>query len=135
MSLPICFLARCVRGLGRGADLGFATINLDAAAPVPAGVYAARARVAGRWHLAALHAGPRPTFADAPPSVELHLLDFLGAVPTGTRVAVEVVARLRGVQKFASQAELATAIAADVAAVRGLLLGAASCENAGSASP
>ena len=106
---PYSLTGVVVHGEGRGRKLGFATANVsvghgDKLLPRQ-GIYAVRA--ATRSHLGSglLHLGPRPTFRGSPPSIELHLLDFEGEL-YGELVRVEFLTRLRGVQPFASAAEL-----------------------------
>ena len=103
----------------RGRTLNFPTANLSGVpqlVPDP-GVYAGRCEVDGRAYRVALHLGPRPTFDAPEPVVEAHLLDFAGDL-YGRELAVDVLAKLRGVRDFGSAAELKEQLAADVAAVR-----------------
>ena len=81
------------------------------------GVYAGRCELDGRSYRVALHLGPRPTFDAPEPVVEAHLLDFAGDL-YGRELAVDVLAKLRGVRDFGSAGELKRQLAADVAAVR-----------------
>jgi len=96
-----------IRGDGRGAQLGFATANLQAD-PVlqPAdGVYAVYARIedepgepgAPLWRAVA-NLGVRPTF-EAGRSLEVHVLDFEGDL-YDKRLRVGFGARLRGERRF-----------------------------------
>ena len=92
-----------VHGTHRGRELGFPTANLrlesgEKMLPLE-GIYAVygwvgKVRVPGLLHL-----GPRPTFADAPPSIEVHLLDWSGDL-YGTELRVDLCARLRGVVRY-----------------------------------
>lgn len=105
-----------VAGDDRGRELGFPTANL--AVPdgllVPAdGVYAGAAL--GRR--AAVSIGTNPHFGGRDRRVEAHLLDFSGDL-YGRRLVVEVWARLRGQERFESNAALAAAIGADVEQAR-----------------
>jgi riboflavin kinase / FMN adenylyltransferase len=113
---------RIVHGFHRGAPLGIPTANLrirDLALP-PDGVYAVRARLAGRALNGVANIGFNPTFGNRVRSVETHLFDFSGDV-YGQRLAIALVARLRGEQKFAGVEALLTQIRADIAAARSLL--------------
>lgn len=114
-----------VQGEGRGRALGFPTANvgkIDAGKLIPAaGVYAAWALVGGQRHAAALHIGPRPTFEGATASIEAHLLD-VSADLYGADLQIELVARLRSVQRFDSREALVNQLARDTSSVRGLLL-------------
>jgi len=114
-----------VEGAGRGRRLGFPTANLaDLATLVPRpGVYAAWAVVEGsgaeqnRPHIAAVHIGPNPTFAESVNKVEVHLLDHSENL-LGKRLAVDFLQRIRDVQRFDSAEHLTRQIAEDLAAVR-----------------
>jgi riboflavin kinase/FMN adenylyltransferase len=116
-----------VRGAARGRVLGFPTANL---APVleaipPYGVYACRvSRVVGEGEAVplgpgVLNLGVRPTVQGGF-SVEAHLLDFSGDL-YDARLRVELIARVRDEQRFASIDELKAQIARDVLRARELL--------------
>jgi riboflavin kinase/FMN adenylyltransferase len=117
-------------GEKRGRELGFPTANLeiDKAMQICAdGVYAGwYLRPDGTRHQTAISVGRQPTFYDSKPFslVEAHLVDFHGDLydEVGT---VDLVARLRGQEKFASVDALVDQMTADVAQTR-LTLAAAS---------
>jgi riboflavin kinase / FMN adenylyltransferase len=111
------------RGDGRGRGLGFPTANLGSGAnQAPAtGVYAARATVLGRGVAAAVNVGVLPTIGgDRPQSIEAHLLGWSGDC-YGAPLDLDLVARVRPEQRFASLADLREQIGRDVAAVAGLI--------------
>lgn len=113
-----------VRGDGRGRQIGFPTANLTLDVPTDRpseGVWACWARLGEHTHQAALHVGPRPTFAHASATVELHLLDFPDRDLYGETIAFQCVQKLRDIQKFATIEELATAIENDCEHVRRIL--------------
>lgn len=106
---PYSFRGPVVHGMGRGRELGFPTANIAAPGgrkllPLE-GIYAVRASLRDEICNGLLHLGPRPTFAGSPPSIELYLLDFDRDI-YGERVQVDFLERLRGVEPFASAAEL-----------------------------
>ena len=70
--------------------------------------------------MGALHIGPRPTFPGAEPTVEVHLLNFDGAI-YGQRVRLELVMALRGIVAFEEVEALKEQMAKDVARTRSLL--------------
>ena len=112
-----------VRGDMRGRALGYPTANLETAphAAIPAdGVYAGRLIVGGRALVAAISVGSNPTFEGTERRVEAYALDF-DADLYGTHVAVEFVARLRGMVRFDSVEELRSQMAADVERTRSLV--------------
>lgn len=113
---PYALSGKVVRGDGRGRELGFPTANLALLDPIKLvpleGIYAVRAFVRGRALPALLHLGPRPTFGGAEPTLEVHVLDWSGDL-YGLHLRVEFVERLRGVEAFASAAELIAAMRGD----------------------
>lgn len=116
---PYAFRGTVIRGLGRGRALGFPTANLAPPPPdklLPAeGIYAVRATLGSERVDGLLHSGPRPTFADAPPAIELFLIDFERDI-YGESVIVDVLHRLREVRAFESEDDLVAQMRRDVAA-------------------
>lgn len=109
-----------VKGFERGRTIGFPTANVSVAADraLPGiGVYATRAHVAGRTLAGATNIGRRPTFDSGHVSIETHLLDFEGNI-YGERMEIELVAFIRGEQKFDGPAALQAQIARDVEQAR-----------------
>jgi riboflavin kinase/FMN adenylyltransferase len=105
-------------GAGRGAGLGFPTANLARTQTLlpAAGVYAARAAVAGAgqaWYPAAVNVGPAPTFDVETSGVEVHLIGFAGDL-YGKALDVDFLARLRDTRRFASVEALKGRLATDV---------------------
>jgi len=121
---PYSFRGRVVHGDGRGRALGFPTANLSVGTEgkllPPAGIYAARGVLRSGTFGGALHLGPRPTYRDAPPSVELHLMDFEGDL-YGQILRVDLVRRLRGVERFDSSRALVEQMERDVREARAVL--------------
>jgi riboflavin kinase/FMN adenylyltransferase len=112
---------RVVQGRGMGRRLGFPTANLETQGiAVPAhGVYAAKARVEGAEHVAAVNIGIAPTLAHDRVMIEAFLLDFEGDLLNKT-VELVFYQRLRPEKKYPNLDALTEAIAEDVAAVRGI---------------
>ncbi|MEJ2539359.1 MAG: bifunctional riboflavin kinase/FAD synthetase [Gemmatimonadota bacterium] len=121
---PYALRGLVVRGDGRGRQLGFPTANLSGFPSEkllpPAGIYAVMGITRRGIFKGALHLGPRPTFPGAPPSVELHLLDFEGDL-YGEPVRVDFVKYLRPVVPFVSVQELVNQMRADVEEARQVL--------------
>ncbi len=111
-----------VHGAARGAHIGFPTANLDGIDTlVPGyGIYAGRGQVAGRWHPAAIHIGPSPTFGDALSRLEVHLIDFEQSI-YGQLLEVEFEHRLRDIETFASEDQLILRIRQDIEQARELV--------------
>lgn len=103
-------------GDARGRTLGFPTANLGGVEEMlPAyGVYAVR--VSG-GHEGVMNVGVRPTVSGMSLRIEAHLFDFAGDL-YGHQLRVELVARLRGEQRFAGIDELRAQIAKDAADAR-----------------
>ena len=114
-----------VRGDGRGAELGFPTINLRPSSGnklIPAnGVYA----VSAEWKDERLHGmmniGHRPTFNDGGErTIEANLFEFERTI-YGDAIRVRFHKRLRDEKRFASKEELITQLASDRAASKEIL--------------
>ncbi|MEZ4414217.1 MAG: bifunctional riboflavin kinase/FAD synthetase [Gemmatimonadota bacterium] len=118
---PYAVRGLVVRGDQRGRTLGFPTANLAVPVPdkllPPPGIYAVRAHVRTGTFGGALHLGPRPTFQGAPPTIEVHLMDFDGDL-YGEDVRVDFVQRLRGIEPFSTVEALVEQIRRDVERAR-----------------
>ena len=119
---PYEISGRVVHGHHRGQQLGVPTANLRLRGVQlpPDGVYAARARIAGRVHCAVANIGFNPTFGDRERSVEAHVLDFHGDLYT-QRLDLVFIEYLRGERRFPDVQALVAQIREDIAAVRRLL--------------
>jgi riboflavin kinase / FMN adenylyltransferase len=106
-----------VRGVGRGASLGFPTANLDAVETLlPAdGVYAGRMRLNGDVRPAAVHRGANPTFADGQRKLEIHVIGHTGDL-YGRELTVDLLSRIRDVVRFDNADDLRRQLESDVAA-------------------
>jgi len=118
-----------VHGDHRGRALGFPTANLDVdpRMAVPAdGVYAGvLERADGSRYPAAISVGTNPTFDGVGRRVEAYVLDRDDLDLYGERVALDLVARLRGMERFADVDALVAQMAVDVAQARAVLAGLA----------
>lgn len=109
-----------VHGDGRGRQLGYPTANLalEPNVLVPAaGVYAVRVTVKDSQRDGVLYIGSRATFADASPSIEVHIFDTDEEL-YGLELEVALLHRLRGDQRFDSWEALKTQIETDIRAAR-----------------
>ncbi|HTW05182.1 MAG TPA: bifunctional riboflavin kinase/FAD synthetase [Streptosporangiaceae bacterium] len=119
-----------IRGHRRGRSLGFPTANLETAAhtAIPAdGIYAGwlisldeAGREAERWP-AAISVGTNPTFEGTERSVEAYALDRDDLDLYGVHVAVDFVARLRGMVRFESVDDLIAQMHRDAQEARALI--------------
>ena len=112
-----------VHGFRRGRELGFPTANV-ASPPFTAlpadGVYAGRFVIGGRELPAAVSVGSNPTFSGTERTVEAHVLD-VDEDFYGHEVGVDLVARLRGQERYDDLDALVAAIRGDVDRTRALL--------------
>ena len=116
-----------VRGHQRGRALGFPTANLETIphTAVPAdGVYAgflfsldSSGRETQRWP-AAISVGTNPTFEGQERSVEAYALDRDDLDLYGVHMAVDFIARLRGMERFDSVDDLVAQMHLDADAAR-----------------
>jgi len=107
----------------RGRTLGFPTANLKLEHTLPPafGIYAVRARTHdGRLYDAVANFGIRPMFQLPTPLMEVHLFDFSGEI-YGEVLSVELIAYLRGEEKFADVEALKAQMAADAQTARHIL--------------
>jgi riboflavin kinase/FMN adenylyltransferase len=121
-----------VRGHRRGRSLGFPTANLETVphTAIPAdGIYAGwlisldpAGRELERWP-AAISVGTNPTFEGADRSVEAYALDRDDLDLYGVHVAVDFIARLRGMVRFDSVDDLVAQMHRDAQEARVLTSG------------
>lgn len=116
-----------VRGDRRGHELGFPTANLSTPryAAIPAdGVYAGRFSLLNSPNraplMAAVSVGTNPTFSGRERRVEAFVLD-VDEDFYGQRVAIDFVAKLRDMERFASSEALVEEMHRDVRRARDLL--------------
>lgn len=116
---PYRLCGTVVDGAHRGRTLNFPTANLgDVTTVVPGhGVYAGRVTLSEKAYPAAVHIGPNPTFGEHSAKIEVHILDFSGDL-YGSTLAVDLLERVRGVQRFSSVEELRSQLEKDVEFVR-----------------
>jgi riboflavin kinase/FMN adenylyltransferase len=116
---PYSLNGRVEAGQGRGADLGFPTVNLGHISQlVPAdGVYAGWGCADDTRYPAAISIGTTPTFDGHHHQIEAHLLGCDESLYERA-VRLEFGAWLRSQQKFDNAGALVDQIAADVTAVR-----------------
>ncbi len=107
---------KVIKGRNRGASqLGFPTANIklhDELCP-KLGVYAVTVETDLGHYKGVANIGYSPTFGDQKFTIEIHLLDFKGDL-YGTRIRVNMVARLRDEIKFNSIDALSQQIEADI---------------------
>lgn len=99
-----------VKGKGRGAKMGFPTINVRCAIPgiaqVPDGIYAALVKVGKRVLPGVGFLGAAKTFGETEKRVEAHIFDFKKPL-SGKKVEILFLKRLRANKKFKTVRDLA----------------------------
>lgn len=113
---PYLVIGEVAEGEKRGRTIGFPTANLTLPPQkaLPLGVFAVTAETPyGRFRGMA-NVGPRPSYPDAPPSLEVHLFDFSGEL-YGKSVRVSFEAFLRTQRKFSGLGELKAQLERDKA--------------------
>ncbi|MBE1286769.1 MAG: bifunctional riboflavin kinase/FAD synthetase [Alteromonadaceae bacterium] len=110
---------RVVHGQKKGRTIGFPTanVNLKRAKPPVVGVYAVSIDICGEYYQGVANIGARPTVSGEDALLEVHIFDFSGDL-YGQVIEVNVLHRLRGIQKFATFAELKIQIEQDALAAR-----------------
>ena len=105
-----------VEGDKRGRTIGFPTANvaLPPNKVLPLGVFAVTVETEVGTFGGMANVGPRPSFPDAPPSLEVHLFNFSGDL-YGRSVTVSFEHFLRGQRKFSGLEELKAQLSHDMA--------------------
>ncbi len=125
LGAPYPVRGRVVRGAARGASIGFPTANIrtDERKALPIGVYAVSVELAAGPQPGMANVGPRPSFPDEAPSLEVHLFDFAGDL-YDTELTTHFHAYLRAQRRFAGLEELTAQLAVDSASARAALANA-----------
>lgn len=116
--------ARVQPGEGRGRTIGYPTLNLGGPPSrkllPPEGVYAVHVETPAGPADGMMNLGPRPTYGDLVPSLEVHLFDVQPML-YGAPVRVEFVARLRDTRRFGNADALREQLTRDEQAARAAL--------------
>ncbi len=108
LGAPYLAVGPVERGDQRGRTIGFPTANVRTRAgkELPLGVFAVSVATPGGRFGGMANVGPRPTFGDVAPALEVHLFDFGGDL-YGATIEVRFLARLRGQIRFDGPERLA----------------------------
>ena len=123
MGRPFSLHGKVIHGRGRGAALGFPTVNLDifpGQAIPPDGVYATQAHANNQTYPSVTNVGMNPTFGNAERTIESYLIDYHSNLYEH-EVKIDFVHRLRGEIKFESADELVKQIFEDIRQTRVIL--------------
>ncbi len=121
LTAPYRLRGQVIQGAQRGRTIGFPTLNLAGVKTlVPGhGVYAGNVYLRDGQHPTAINIGPNPTFGEQADKIEAHVLDWAGDL-YGQWIELELLDRVRGVQKFACAEELIAQVNLDVSQVRNI---------------
>ena len=110
-----------VKGKGRGVGLGFPTANIELDGPLPEfGIYAVWVYWKGTRLKGALSCGPAYTFNETKPTLEVFILDFKSDL-YGQEIQIEIVKKIRDMEKFDSSEKLSEQIKKDCEEIRKIL--------------
>ncbi len=120
------FQSSHIRGIGRGTEIGFPTINLTVPKDLllEDGIYATWVVINGKTYKGALHYGPIPTFNQKNKTMEVHLIDITNdtfPATDGKIIEIDIVERIRDIKRFLESEDLTEAIARDVEKVKTIL--------------
>ena len=108
----------------RGRSIGFPTANIETAPSkaLPLGVFAVRAKTAQGIFKGMANVGPRPSYPDGAPSLEVHLFNFNENL-YNQQITTYFEHFIRGQIKFEGLKELKAQLAQDKEASESLLVG------------
>lgn len=114
---------RVVRGVARGNQIGFKTLNFREGRQIwpKLGVYATRVFDGQGWHNGVTNVGVRPTFGGGEKVMETHLLDYSGPDLYGRIVRVAFEKFLRDELRFSRVEELTKQISKDIESAKQIL--------------
>jgi riboflavin kinase/FMN adenylyltransferase len=102
---------KVIKGSGLGKKLGFPTLNI-AYDGGKNGVFVAKVFVNGKWKDSAVFIGKK--LADEKTGLEAYIIDLDSDVELGAEIKVELLKKIREVEKFDSLKKLKAQIAKDV---------------------
>jgi riboflavin kinase / FMN adenylyltransferase len=116
MGRPFNLHGKVIHGKGRGAGLGFPTVNLDLfpEQAIPGdGVYATLAFVDDKFYHSVTNVGNNPTFGQNARTIEAYLLNYHNNLYE-REVRIDFIHKIRGEIKFNSAEELKSRIVDDI---------------------
>ncbi len=122
LGAPYRARGRVQEGQRRGRSIGFPTANVvtDPKKALPVGVFAVTVDVSGEERHGMANVGPRPSFPEEPPSLEVHLFDF-DADLYGATITTSFHTLLRKQMRFGSLEELKAQLRQDETNARSAL--------------
>jgi riboflavin kinase / FMN adenylyltransferase len=123
MGRPFSLHGKVIRGKGRGAGLGFPTVNLEilpGQALPPDGVYATRAHIDDKSYPSVTNVGMNPTFGNNERTIESYLIDYHDNL-YDREVKIDFIYKLRDEIKFDNADDLIKQIFEDIRRTRTIL--------------
>jgi len=116
---PYTLTGKVIPGCGRGRKIGFPTANIAPGIKLipKSGVYLARVHIRGKTYNGLANIGPKPTFQDSSPGVEVYIFD-LQADLYHQYLEIELIKRIRDEISFPSVGSLVHQIEQDVKEAR-----------------
>lgn len=112
---PFYVSGEVVKGEGRGATIGYPTVNIVYPAdkyPIKQGVYKVKSVIGEREYEGIANYGGRPTFGDDSVFLEVHFADFDGDL-YGQTLKISFYGYIRDIETFSSAEELAGQLSKD----------------------
>ena len=106
-----------VEGNKRGRRINSPTINIEGDFDLPHGIYACTVETSQGGYVGAMHFGPRLTFNESEPVLEIRLLDFDGDL-YGETVKIDVYNKIREIEAFSTEVELKEQIEQDIQLIK-----------------
>ena len=114
---------RVISGIGRGAEIGFPTANLDIEPEraLPAdGIYATLAYSDNKRYYSVTNIGNRPTFGENERTVEVYIINYQGDLYRH-QLKIDIIKKLRDEKKFDTSEELKRQIEDDIGQANSIL--------------
>ncbi len=102
-----------VKGVQRGRKMNSPTINISGDFDLEYGIYACKVKTSKGDFLGGMHFGPRITFNEDKPVMEIRLIDFEGDL-YGETVKIDVYNKIREIRKYDSVDALKAQIEKDI---------------------
>ena len=119
LAIHIFAIGKVIEGEKRGSKISFPTANIDLPKQklLPYGVFVVEAETSKGLFQGMANVGPRPSFPEAPPALEVHLFDFSQEL-YGEDITVYFKHFLRSQIKFSGLEELKKQLTEDAVQAR-----------------
>lgn len=107
------FWGKVRKGKKRGKRLGFPTVNLVLRKKIPEGIYISQTKIKGKVYPSLTFIGSAKTFNETAHKAETYILSFNKPL-YHTWISVELLKKIRNVQKFNSKSDLIKQIQKDI---------------------